>query len=54
VLVGKFASVESARELANVLSGENPEIFIVRLDETVIAPGAATPPVAEANPAPIN
>jgi rare lipoprotein A len=60
VLVGKFPSVESARELANVLSGENPDIFIVRLDETVIAPGANAPaatqtaPVANTNPTPTN
>jgi rare lipoprotein A len=54
VLVGKFPNVESARELANVLSGENPDIFIVRLDETEIAPATAPPPVALANPAPMN
>jgi rare lipoprotein A len=46
VLVGKFATVESARELANVLSGENPDIFIVRLDETVVPPSTAVPPPA--------
>ena len=43
VLVGKFPTVESARELANVLSGENPNIFIVRLDETPVAPATAQP-----------
>jgi hypothetical protein len=48
VLVGKFPSVESARELANVLSGENPDIFIVRLDETVVPP-LLTPPAASPN-----
>ena len=46
VLVGKFPTVESARELANVLSGENPDIFIVRLDETVVPPSTAVPPTA--------
>ena len=44
VLVGKFPTVESARELANVLSAEDPDIFIVRLDETPISPSAAAPP----------
>jgi rare lipoprotein A len=44
VLVGRFPTVESARELANVLSGENPDIFIVRLDETLVPPTSATPP----------
>lgn len=43
VLVGKFPTVESARELANVLSAEDPDIFIVRLDETVVLPSPAPP-----------
>jgi rare lipoprotein A len=43
VLVGKFPTIESARELANVLSGENPNIFIVRLDETPVAPATTLP-----------
>jgi rare lipoprotein A len=47
VLVGKFPTVESARELANLLSGENPDIFIVRLDETVVAPSSVP---ADASP----
>jgi len=38
VLVGKFPTVESARELANVLSAEDPNIFIVRLDEVPAQP----------------
>ncbi len=44
VLVGKFPSVDSARQLANVISGENPDIFIVRLDETVVPPAPLPPP----------
>ena len=44
VLVGKFPSVESARELANVLSAQDPNIFIVRLDEAPVAPAAKVPP----------
>jgi rare lipoprotein A len=46
VLVGKFPSVENARQLANVMSGENPDIFIVRLDETAVAPLLTPPPQA--------
>jgi rare lipoprotein A len=46
VLVGKFPTVESARELANVLSAEDPDIFIVRLDETVVPPTTALPQTA--------
>lgn len=44
VLVGKFPTVETARELANILSAEDPDIFIVRLDETVVPPSPAPPP----------
>ena len=44
VLVGKFSTVASARELANVMSAENPDIFIVRLDQVAVAP-VLTPPV---------
>ena len=44
VLVGKFPTVESARELANVLSADNPDIFIVRLDEAPVQPQTAPPP----------
>ena len=43
VLVGKFPTVDSARQLSNVISAENPEIFIVRLDETAVPP-VTTPP----------
>jgi rare lipoprotein A len=50
VLVGRFPTVESARELANVLSAEDPDIFIVRLDETVVAPSTTAPPTAPTAP----
>jgi rare lipoprotein A len=50
VLVGKFPSVESARELANVISGENPDIFIVRLDETPVPPASAAPTLSPTLP----
>jgi rare lipoprotein A len=53
VLVGKFPSVESARELSNVISGENPDIFIVRLDETPV-PAAAAPPALAPTSSPIS
>jgi len=43
VLVGKFPTVEATRQLANIISGENPDIFIVRLDETAVAPVTAPP-----------
>jgi rare lipoprotein A len=48
VLVGKFPTVEATRQLANVISGENPDIFIVRLDETAVAPVTTPPPSAPA------
>jgi len=50
VLVGKFPTVEATRQLANVISGENPDIFIVRLDETAVAPVTAPPPAAQSLP----
>jgi rare lipoprotein A len=53
VLVGKFPTLESARELANVLSAEDPEIFIVRLDETVVPPSTTAPPQTTPSPAPL-
>jgi rare lipoprotein A len=46
VLVGKEPSVEAARQIANVLSADNPDVFIVRLDETVVPPAPVPPPVA--------
>lgn len=46
VLVGKEPSVEAARKIANVLSADNPDVFIVRLDETVAPPAPVPPPVA--------
>ncbi len=49
VLVGKFPSVESARELANVLSAQDPDIFIVRLDETAVPPSPAAPPTVDSS-----
>lgn len=49
VLVGKFPTVESARELANILSADNPNIFIVRLDEVPVSPSPAVP--AQVSPA---
>jgi rare lipoprotein A len=50
VLVGKFPSVDSARQLANVISAENPDIFIVRLDETPVKPVTAPPPAVQGAP----
>ncbi|MBV9301429.1 MAG: septal ring lytic transglycosylase RlpA family protein [Acidobacteriaceae bacterium] len=39
VLIGKEPSVKAAQELATVLGAENRNVFVVRLDETVIKPG---------------
>ncbi len=50
VLVGKFPTVEATRQLANIISGENPDIFIVRLDETSVAPATAPPPSLPVTP----
>ena len=50
VLVGKFSSVENARALSNVLSADNPDIFIVRLDETVVHPTKVPPPMVAPPP----
>lgn len=49
VLVGKFPTVESARELANLLSADNADIFIVRLDEAPVSASTLPPPVAIGN-----
>ena len=53
VLVGKESSIERAQELANSLAAENKNVFVVRLDETLIytpaasiAPPAPTAPIA--------
>jgi rare lipoprotein A len=43
VLVGREPSVEAAQRLANTLSAENKTVFVVRLDETVPAPGGPHP-----------
>lgn len=53
VLVGKESSIQRAQQLANRLAAENREVFVVRLDETVINPNAPSiPPPAPATPAP--
>lgn len=56
VLVGKESSIQSAQQLANRLAAENHEVFVVRLDETVISPNApsipAPAPATPATPAP--
>ncbi|MDQ2777810.1 MAG: septal ring lytic transglycosylase RlpA family protein [Acidobacteriota bacterium] len=44
VLVGKEASITAAQQLAGVLSGENKDVFIVRLDQTVLNPAPLPPP----------
>ena len=44
VLIGKEPSIQSAQELANVLSAEKKDVFVVRLDETVIKPGTSIVP----------
>lgn len=44
VLIGKEPSVSAAQELANVLGAENRNVFVVRLDETVIKPGTRIVP----------
>ncbi len=52
VLVGKEPSVEAARKIANVLSADNPDVFIVRLDETVVPPAPVPPPPVAAQALP--
>lgn len=63
VLVGKEPSIAAAQQLSSVLSAENKNVFVVRLDETVLNPNAdssrpvpaATAPAAAAaslSPAP--
>lgn len=56
VLVGKESSIQNAQQLANSLAVENKDVFVVRLDETVINANAtsipAPPPPAATTPAP--
>jgi rare lipoprotein A len=42
VLIGKEPSISAAQELANVLSAGKRNVFVVRLDETVIKPGSSS------------
>src|ERR1700685_1457182 len=55
VLVGKEPSIPGAQQLAKTLEAENRDVFVVRLDETVVnpnAPSAVTPtPPPAATPA---
>jgi rare lipoprotein A len=56
VLVGKEPSIQHAQQLANSLATENKDVFVVRLDETVLNGNAnsktAPPPLpAATNPA---
>ncbi|HTU48020.1 MAG TPA: septal ring lytic transglycosylase RlpA family protein [Bryobacteraceae bacterium] len=53
VLVGKESSIQSTQQLANRLAAENREVFVVRLDETVVKSNATLVPTpAPATPAP--
>jgi rare lipoprotein A len=52
VLVGKESSVDAAQELAQTLSAQNKTVFVVRLDETVLNPAAASPATVAAPSAP--
>ena len=47
VLVGKESNIQNAQQLANRLAVENKDVFVVRLDETVIDPGAVQSTPAE-------
>jgi rare lipoprotein A len=42
VLVGKERTINDAQELAKTLIAEKKTVFVVRLDETVLQPGAAS------------
>ena len=44
VLVGKEATVAGAQQLANTLSGEHRDVFVVRLDEKLPVPAPLPPP----------
>ncbi len=46
VLIGKEPSIEAAQQLATVLAPENRNVFVVRLDETVIKTGDAIVPAS--------
>ncbi len=50
VLIGKEPSIQAAQELATVLASENRNVFVVRLDETVLKPGASVVPGLLAEP----
>lgn len=50
VLIGKEPSVEAAQQLAIVLGAEDKNVFVVRLDETVL--NQQTAPAAAADPQP--
>lgn len=52
VLVGKESSIAAAQQLAGSLSVENKDVFVVRLDETVLNPNAAVPPASPTAPVP--
>ncbi len=43
VLVGKEPSIEAAQQLAIVLQADNKNVFVVRLDETVLKGGESKP-----------
>lgn len=45
VLVGKEPSIEAAQQLAIVLSAEDKNVFVVRLDSEVVSAPAQPPPV---------
>jgi rare lipoprotein A len=48
VLVGKEPSIDAAQELAKTLNAQNKTVFVVRLDETVLNPTAASASTAAA------
>ena len=50
VLVGKEASVESAQQLAAVLGSDGQNVFVVRLDETVLQGRKNVPPLPPTSP----
>jgi rare lipoprotein A len=50
VLVGKEGSIAAAQQLADVLSGENKDVFIVRLDQTILNPAPLPPPPTPSSP----
>jgi rare lipoprotein A len=44
VLVGKEPTIAAAQQLAGVLSAENKDVFVVRLDQTILNPAPLPPP----------